>query len=417
MVVWRSPGCARLPAGTEADAAAAAFQASQPLYLRPFPYTPVPKGITDLRPETCGACHQEIYQEWKVSTHAHAWEDAQFQAELAKQHKKGWMGTRGDARWMCVNCHIPLENQHETQVIGLKDGRVEKPISVPNQRFMPDLVDSAIGCATCHVKNGIIYGPYGDTKAPHPVAKDEGLLTPSVCLRCHQAEADFPALNLTCVFRTGTEFEEGPYPEQGYRCQTCHMPEVERPLVAGMPSRTTRRHWFGGSLIPKKPEYEAELAPLREVYPDGLTVEWVPSPATGVSPEQTISMEFIGKNAFAGHRLPTGDPERFITVTLTARDGAGKLLATREERIGSVYQWYPEVKLLSDNRLAPLEERRWKLEFPAPSVGPITLHAVAEKHRLTRETMEYHQLDGKYVASRRFLDKQWMVDMEQPNKP
>ena len=53
---------------------------------------------------------------------------------------------------------------------------------------------------------------------------------------------------LACVFDTGNEFEASPYADEGKTCPACHMPEVERPLMAGFPPRMTRRHWFGGSL-------------------------------------------------------------------------------------------------------------------------------------------------------------------------
>lgn len=400
-------GCERAPVGEEAVRAADAFAASQPLYLQPFPYTPVPDGIADLRPETCGACHAEIYEEWRVSTHARAWEDAQFQAELEKQHVTGLFGTKADARWMCVNCHIPLVNQQEERVVALRGGEVHRPVKVRNPQFMPDLVDSAIGCATCHVRGGVVYGPYGDTAAPHPVARDDGLLRPDVCLRCHQAEAEFPKLNLVCVFRTGAEWEGGPWDEEGRTCQTCHMPEVERPLVAGGPPRPTRRHWFGGSLIPKHPDYEAEIAPLRDVYPDGLELELVPPPS--LPPGGRARVEVRGTNAHAGHLLPTGDPERFIEVEVRARDGAGGLLAEAKHRIGSRYEWYPEVKLLEDNRLKLREERRWALEFDVPEGGEVRVEVVASKHRLTEETMAYHHLDGRYVAGRRFYERTFVL--------
>ena len=56
------------------------FYETRAYYERPVVATAVPEGLSDLRAETCGACHEEIYQEWSVSTHRRAWlDDAQFQ--------------------------------------------------------------------------------------------------------------------------------------------------------------------------------------------------------------------------------------------------------------------------------------------------------------------------------------------------
>src|SRR5262245_54806779 len=64
---WRESS-ARRSAPTLEDARA--FFAAQPRFLRPLPHSEVPEGLVDLRAESCGVCHVEIYKEWKVSTHA-----------------------------------------------------------------------------------------------------------------------------------------------------------------------------------------------------------------------------------------------------------------------------------------------------------------------------------------------------------
>jgi hypothetical protein len=244
---WLAPRQPTAPAGpTLADARA--FYAAQETYLRPIPHSELPEGLPDLRAETCGGCHQAIYEEWQVSTHARAWlDDAQFQEELAKATK-----TPGqDYSWTCVNCHTPLEDQLPRLVAELEGGQIDRPRYVENPHFDPELQLEAITCATCHVRDGVVLGPYGDTPAPHPVRKAPDLLASQVCTQCHQAQAHFPELSLACVFDTGQELARGPYAAEGATCQTCHMPEVHRPLTPGGPERATRRHWFGGSLIPK----------------------------------------------------------------------------------------------------------------------------------------------------------------------
>ncbi len=47
-------------------------------YASAIPYQKVPEGIDSLKAESCGACHKEIYEEWKTSIHARAYEDPFF---------------------------------------------------------------------------------------------------------------------------------------------------------------------------------------------------------------------------------------------------------------------------------------------------------------------------------------------------
>jgi hypothetical protein len=397
------------PATADVDRAMV-FYASQPRHLRPIPIQEIPRGLPDLRASTCGACHREIYNEWRISTHARAWlDDAQFMEELHKSRKQG-------VDWMCVNCHTPVANQLPRLVAGLTDGQPNRPEYVDNPHYDEVLQLEAITCATCHVRDGYVVGPWGNTNAPHAVRKDPSLLTIDVCTQCHQAQAEFRALSLACVFDTGGEFTRGPYDEAGKTCQSCHMPEVTRPASdLGTPPRKTRRHWFGGSLIPKKPEFAAELKPLESIYPDGLAARWVDLPRALPSGRATLTFE--GHNKEAGHMLPTGDPERFVLLTGEVLDAAGNVLARREVRYGSRYQWHPEVKKLDDTRLAPDERRRYRLEFEVPAKGPVTLRLVASKWRISQENFDYHQLEGRYVAGRTFIDDTRTLALEPAPPP
>lgn len=384
---------------------------TQPRYLRPLPQTPVPEGLADISAATCGACHTEIYEEWKLSTHSQAWlGDAQFLAELEKSEKQG-------VGWLCMNCHTPLENQLPRLVAGLRDDRLDRPVFVSNPGFDANLQKDAITCATCHVKDGVVLGPYGDTKSPHPVAKSEALLKPDVCTQCHQAQARFDDLNLICVFNTGAEYDASPQAAEGQRCQSCHMPEVERTLwVGGTEVRKTRRHWFGGSLIPKQPGLTDALAALRPHYPPGLAVTPTAPPArlvAGAPAELTVRVE----NREAGHMLPTGDPERFLLVRLIATGPGGERLAERTERIGIEYQWYPEVKKLSDNRLQPREARDYGLTFTAPAKGPVTFRVEASRWRISEENLRYHDLEEKYVPGQVFYEQDLEIPVGKARSP
>jgi len=387
-----------LAAEQETLAAARAFSATQPYYLQARDSGGVPEGLPDLRASTCGKCHQQIYAEWQISTHARAYgDDPQFQAELTKPREGG-----GDVRWMCLNCHTPLLSQQESLVTGLTDEALDRPIYAANPSFDGALRHEAITCASCHVRDAVILGPFGGSGAPHPVRKSEALLGNSACTSCHQAKAHFEELALACVFDTGAEFEAGPYAAEGYTCQRCHMPEIERPLVVGGTPRATRRHWFGGSMIAKQARFEEELAAVRPHYPDGLSVSWSELPdklLAGAASRLAFRLE----NSAAGHLLPTGDPERFLLVTARVRDATGAVLAERTERIGAVWQWSPQPRKLSDNRLAPREVRVLDLQLPATGPGTLSLELEASKWRISEENLRYHDLLGKTVPGRVFF--------------
>lgn len=382
---------------------ARAFYAAQPRFLQPVPHSELPKGLLDVRAESCGVCHVEIYQEWKISTHARAWlDDAQFLEEMEKTTaEKG-----RDASWICMNCHTPVESQLPRLVAALENGDRGRPIYVDNPHFDPKLQLEAITCATCHVRNGTVIGPWGDTKAPHAVAKGEILLSAELCTQCHEADEMLDDVNLACIFDTGTSFAAGPDAAAGRICQDCHMPEVERPLTnLKTPVRKTRRHWFGGSRIPKKPEFEAELAPMRAAYPDGARIEWVSLPPA-LPAGQPASLSFAITNAEAGHTLPTGDVERFLLITAMVLDDSGGVLAQRVERIGTEYQWVPKVQKLSDNRLLPRERRSYDLDFRVPESGVVRLELRGENYRMNAVNFAHHELEGRSVPGRTFFSGQ-----------
>jgi hypothetical protein len=383
-----------------------AFSQTQPIFLRPAEADAVPDGITDLKASSCGACHTEIYEEWRISTHARAWaDDPQFQAELHKPRANG-----SDVTWMCRNCHTPLRSQQPELVVGLQNEALDRPIYETNPHFDAELQQDAITCASCHVRDGVVLGPFGDSAAPHPVKKSDQLLSNEVCTDCHQAKAWFEELALACVFNTGTEFEDGPYAKEGFTCQQCHMPKVQRPLVVGGQARATRRHWFGGSLIPKQERFKDELSEIRKHYPDGLTTDWIDPPKI-VLAGSAIKLKYYVYNKNAGHRLPTGDPERFLLVTARVKDANGATLAEYSERIGAVWEWSPQPRQISDNRLAPRERRTHALELSVPNSGPLTLELEASKWRISEANLDYHQLRGKLVPGRVFHSASRTLDV------
>ncbi len=300
------------------------------------PYQEIPAGLTSLKAEACGICHQEIYAEWRTSMHSAAYTDPFFQAYWRKD----------EYEWSCLTCHTPLENQLEQRIAQFKNNDFSQPQFVANSRFDAELQQEGITCAACHLRDGIIYGPYPaeQLNAPHPVAFDERFLSEEICLGCHEVAAKPFSFLRSGICGTGGEWKDGPYIKKGYRCQTCHMPEVTRPLVAGMKKHKGGRHlWRGGN----SPEQVAKA----------LTITVTPIASNQIRVDIT--------NSGAGHNFPTGDPDREVFITARLINKEGEVLQSEELHIRRIIIWKPIMIELSDNRIAPLETRNLLLTIPS----------------------------------------------------
>jgi hypothetical protein len=372
-------------AAVRLSAAPADFYATRPVYERPFPAQRVPRGLTSLSARECGRCHAAIYREWQQSVHAQAWADGQFQAEFQKQP---------GVQWMCINCHTPLRNQLDSLVVTLRDADVERPVRRANPEFDAALKSEAITCAVCHVRDGVVEGPFGDTKAPHAVRYNPAFRSPDLCLRCHQAVQAYPGKNFICTFETGDEWRAGPYAKRGVSCQGCHMPAELRALAPGGATRLTGLHGWIGSHLRKGGEtapalwdsMASRLAPGVALWADPA-----PRAAAGTRAEWRVR----AVNASAGHRLPTGDPERSVWIELAAVGAAGETLSFAGHRIEQRYQWTPVVRKLADDRLAPGESTTVTLRYRVPR-GAYRLIARAINSRISDANADYHHLPPSY---------------------
>jgi hypothetical protein len=219
-------------------------------------------------------------------------------------------------------------------------------------------------------------------------------LSSKACERCHNVQGRLSEV-LICSFTTGDEWQASGFAENGTGCVDCHMPAVTRPLVEGGPVRHSRRHTWMGAGIAKRPEL-AEF--FRENYVAGYDVEAQARRVTAKGGEVQVVVAAAITNARAGHDVPTGDVERFITLELTLRDGDGVSLGRRVERIGEMWQWYPEVKQISDNSLKPGERRKFHYTVPVPGdvQDPLTLEIVVRNHRMTPENARAMGVNNGY---------------------
>ena len=138
-------------------------------------------------------------------------------------------------------------------------------------------------------------------------------------------------------------------------------------------------------------------------FEPGMDVRWGELPSAGHGSQVSVSADY--SNARAGHHLPSGDPERFILVKLSASGTDGAELASATARVGSRYQWWPDVRLLEDNRMKPGETRTLDLAFQLPEEGAL-LRLEAEHWRISEENLRYHGLEGKVPTHRVFFSEE-----------
>lgn len=240
-----------------------------------------------------------------------------------------WMQTNPspDERRRCLSCHVPS--------ITVFPQHAEK---IASQILAGKPQVEGIGCASCHLINGVektpsppptfkvqpgktLYGPYTDPEENlvHPAAQSDLYRGVSYCVSCHfdkvkdVTQKDLPGEIL-----------------QGTVCQDCHMEPSTGSSTSrrGAMTRGIGRHWFRGVVIPgtllKNRNLQAEWMPRIDidVTKTGATVEGVVLVKIGSLP----------------HSFPDGDPvlKQFF-LTVTTKDATGKVLAEETKHFGLPY--------------------------------------------------------------------------------
>ena len=239
-----------------------------------------PKRPAFLSVKECGSCHVEIYAEWKASWHGQAMTDPLFLrlSDGLKQEE-------------CVRCHAPVPLRESENW--------DTPIARSDRR------EDAVSCLTCHQSGGNVTGPFdGLSGACRPVMDPDQRDVTKMCFACHNQH------------KTGEEWVAGPYHPnapaprrvEAKTCIDCHMPQVDRPLVAGGPVRRGRRHtWPGGH----------DMAQLQKAV--ALDVE-----VTNEAGAARITTWVTNRGA--GHNIPTDARHRSFDVYVKIWDADGKLV-------------------------------------------------------------------------------------------
>jgi len=341
-------------------------------FERPVDTTAAPPSLGALRAEQCGSCHGEFFEEWRSSMHSRAWTDPYFQVD--------WQFD--GAQQICKNCHIPLDRQQEERVLGFRDAAKWDPVLEPNPGFDPALQHEGVTCAACHLRNGRILGVFGEANEAHPVEKIAS--GNELCLRCHVVSGErwdtfwrYPPCGTVTEIQAGHGAKLSRSGETrlsdpaALQCVDCHMPLIERALVAGGKLRATRRHlWRGG--------HDPDM--LRKA----LSVRLEQTPAGSRRFRLTLT------NVGAAHFVPTGTPDRHLVLSVRLLDADGRVLAESERVIKRTVLWRPFIVDLWDNRLRPGQPATHDFEFSqrgaaqARSVEAVLRYGLLEESRRRR---------------------------------
>jgi hypothetical protein len=374
----------------------------------PVDTTQAPSVFGTLSAGGCAACHQAFYDEWGTAVHSQAWTDPYFEVD--------WQFD--GAQHACRLCHTPLDRQQPHKVLGYRDKDKWEPVLARNPAFDRDLQHEGVTCAACHYRDGKIVGVLGDTTARHPVEKLED--ANQVCVRCHIGEGArwdtffrFPPCGTVAeiestlaavpdeqdreyLLKLMTEKGSGsasspsdPFKAPGpdsvgtgrsgevvasdthvLGCVQCHMPMVRRPLVEGGVVRDSRRHLWRGGHDP-------------EMVKKALTVDFAEKKRQG---QDARVFALTVANTGAAHYVPTGTPDRHLTVHLRLLDERGGVLDEQIQTIKRTVMWRPFIVDLWDTRLQRWQPRRYELEVPGDSravnvEAEIRYHLLAESRR------------------------------------
>jgi len=323
-------------------------------FERPVESGGAPPILGKLRAADCGVCHQEQYRDWKTTVHSRAWTDPYFQVDWAFDGRQQ----------ICRNCHTPLDRQQEHRVLGFRDRDKWDPVLAPNPEFDPALQSEGVTCAGCHLRNGKMLGPGKSANAPHPIEKFSD--PNEVCLRCHVVQGNRwdtfykmpPCGTVAEIAATEGRLKKrsGEYAVRdvaGLGCVECHMPG--------------HRHlWRGG--------HDSQMVR------SALTASFSQLP--GRSGGRIA--ELVLENTGAAHFLPTGTPDRHLSVSIRALDAAGQVVGETADTLERTVMWRPFIVDLWDSRLPRGAPRRYRLELPANTrtvEAQVRYHLLGEARR------------------------------------
>jgi hypothetical protein len=325
-----------------------------------------PLKLEDFSPaEKCGACHVEVYQQWRNSNHSRAATDPVFWQFLQQAVRD----LRSSAADLCLTCHIPVATV-------VKEVSLTAPLSFPVK--LSPLAKEGVTCDFCHTISGnenlgkgislgayryprkgktdIKYGVHAEASTPnHGTEVSRFLQSPEFCGICHKFT--HPVLEQTWQ-DTYAEWENSPYAREGRRCQDCHMPVYTGRSATDGPERTRlHAHVFPGG--------HSEM--VKKVATVSLWAQ-----VQQKSGKSNVIVKALVTNIGSGHLMPTGIPgirQMWLEVVVNNEKGAKVLAKKAPFEIellgpdGNPTMPWNAVRIGKDTRIAPQKSRETILEF------------------------------------------------------
>jgi hypothetical protein len=361
-------------------------------FAEPVVTSQPPEIFGNLKAKECAVCHKEFYMEWQTTIHSKAWTDPYYQADWKFDNRQ----------YICRSCHTPLDRQLPQKVLGYRDRAKYDPVMEDNPDFDPELQHEGVTCAACHYRDGKIVGVIGNTNTPHPVKILES--ANEVCVRCHVVEGDrwdtffrFPPCGTVAEIQSSGDAEKNNSGELSVEdiaslgCVECHMPAVERPLVEGGVVRNARQHLWRGGHDPEmvKKAFTADL------FEQALTKK------------NKRKFTFEITNTGTRHYLPTGTPDRHLTVSLRLLDNKGDIIKEDRHVLKRTVMWRPFIVDLWDTRLPYGEPRQYSMKFSpgkydnAAAIEVKVRYHLVDESRVKRINYQYREPIDYEVFSKR----------------
>jgi hypothetical protein len=315
---------------------------------------------------------------WRSSMMAHSARDPYWHAGVRREvidHPSAQAAIENE----CSRCHMPMAHV-QTHALGGQQQSVFANLPVPGAAPAPDpMAADGVSCALCHqitseqlgqkasftggfvvdlaapLEQRRMFGPYDIDKGRTALMRSATGFQPTkgthiqqseMCATCHTLYTH--ALDAAGK-ATGELPEQVPYQEwlhSEYResksCQACHMPIVDQAVpvtsVLGEPREGVSRHDFRGAnflMLSLFNRFRAELGVVARPGELDNAVARTKSYLQASSATVTVTgvrrvgmrleTDVVVRN-LAGHKLPTAYPSRRTWLSLTVRDGQGRLV-------------------------------------------------------------------------------------------
>lgn len=267
--------------------------------------------------ETCKACHEEIYNQWRESFHARSIHEPTFRAMLTI-FKYNTRGTNPEV-WgpnyeFCFKCHAPeVKIKHNSAELARQILNGEK------------ITSEGITCTICHSIEWVTDIPdpnvpvkfdVGPTPPYHKVKKTGLFGQSTLCSACHdynnphsvvahQIYKSDPGITGVPCCTVNRDWKKTSYAREGITCQSCHMRE-ERQVVqlSGFDKFKNRLYGLAGLT-----RYRDDRRRVSHTFPGGRSEEMLKHAV-----RMEIDAEPAGKEIKAtvaltnltGHSIPNG---------------------------------------------------------------------------------------------------------------